>query len=81
MSKRPDDKQDFLDVQVSTGSYNLVEGAVDANLRLDPRGAVTARFVAPHRDSDSFVNNAGYNRLYLQPLAELAAGARHQADR
>lgn len=67
VSKRPDDTQDFLDVQFSTGSYNLVEGAIDANMRLDRDGAVTARFVGLYRDSDSFVNNAGYNRLYLQP--------------
>lgn len=67
VSKRPDDTQDFLDVQFSTGSYNLLEGAIDANMRLDRDGAVTARFVGLYRDSDSFVNNAGYNRLYLQP--------------
>lgn len=67
VSKRPDDSRDFVDVQLSTGSYNLVEGAVDANMRLDGEGVLTARLVALYRDSDSFVNNAGYNRLYLQP--------------
>lgn len=74
VSKRPDASQDFLDVQFSTGSYNLVEGAIDANMRLDAGGAFTARFVALYRDSDSFVNNAGYNRLYLQPSLSWQAG-------
>lgn len=74
VSKRPDASQDFLDVQFSTGSYNLVEGAIDANMRIDREGAFTARFVALYRDSDSFVNNAGYNRLYLQPSLSWQAG-------
>jgi iron complex outermembrane receptor protein len=74
VSKRPDDREDFLDVQLSTGSYNLVEGAIDANMRLDRDGALTARIVALYRDSDSFVNNAGYNRLYLQPSLSWRVG-------
>lgn len=74
VSKRPDDTRDFLDVQLSTGSYNLVEGMIDANMRLASDGALTARLVALYRDSDAFVNNAGYNRLYLQPSLSWRAG-------
>ena len=67
VSKRPVRGETFLEASLSTGSYNLFEGAVDANLPLDAAGTLTARIVGLYRDSDSFVRNAAYNRLYLQP--------------
>jgi len=67
VSKRPVQGESFLEASLSTGSYNLFEAAADANLPLDTNGALTARVVGLYRDSDSFVRNAGYNRIYLQP--------------
>jgi len=67
VSKRPVLDDAFLDASVSTGSYNLIEGTMDANVPLDKAGTIAARVVALYRDSDSFVRFAGYNRLYVQP--------------
>lgn len=67
VSKRPVLDKAFLDASLSTGSYNLVEGSVDANLPLNDAGTLAARVVGVYRDSDSFVRFAGFNRIYLQP--------------
>jgi iron complex outermembrane receptor protein len=67
VSKRPVQGDAFLEATLSTGSYNLFEAAVDANAPLDAGGTLTARVVGLYRDSDAFVHNAGYNRIYLQP--------------
>lgn len=67
VSKRPVLDRSFADVSVSTGSYDLIEGSVDANLVLDRNGKLAARVIALHRDSDAFVRFAGFNRIYVQP--------------
>lgn len=75
VSKRPVSDQTFVDVSASTGSYNLVEGTIDANLPLDKNGTFTARVIGLYRDSDSFVDHAGYNRIYIQPSLSWQMGA------
>lgn len=67
VSKRPHFGDDFVDLSLSTGSYNLIEGTVDANAALDTDRTIVARLVGVYRDSDSFVRFAGFNRIYLQP--------------
>lgn len=67
VSKRPVRGETFLDLSASTGSYDLVEGTMDANLPLDANGTFTARLIGLYRDSGSFVDHAGYNRIYVQP--------------
>jgi iron complex outermembrane receptor protein len=67
VSKRPVLNDSFLDVSVSTGSYDLIEGTVDANVPLNAAGTLAARVVGLYRDAESFVQFAGYNRIYLQP--------------
>lgn len=42
VSKRPQ-AEAFMDVTLSTGSYDLVEGAVDANAPLTRDGTLSAR--------------------------------------
>jgi iron complex outermembrane receptor protein len=64
----------FVNMSLSTGSYNLIEGMIDANAALDANGTLTARLVALYRDSDSFVRFAGYNRIYLQPAISWQIG-------
>lgn len=73
VSKRPV-SDDFLTVNVSTGSYDLIEGSIDANGRLTEDGSLSARVVALYRDSDAFVRHAGYNRIYLQPSIKWQMG-------
>jgi iron complex outermembrane recepter protein len=76
VSKRPVLERDFADLSLSTGSYNLVEGTVDANAALNADRTIAARLVAVYRDSDSFVRFAGFNRIYLQPSLTWAMGDR-----
>lgn len=65
-SKRPE-RDAFLDASVSTGSYGLIEGTVDANAPLTRDGDLSARVVGLYRDVGSFVRFSGQNRLYIQP--------------
>lgn len=66
VSKRPK-PANFVKARVATGSYDLFEGAVDANGRLDSTGDVLARVNVLYRDEDSFVDNAEKNRRYVAP--------------
>ncbi|QNQ09822.1 TonB-dependent siderophore receptor [Sphingomonas alpina] len=75
VSKRPDTGKTFVDATLSTGSYHLVEGTIDANAPLTGSGALSARLVALYRDVDSFVRFAGQNRIYLQPSLRWKIGA------
>jgi iron complex outermembrane receptor protein len=67
VSKRPVLDSAFANFSASTGSYDLFEGSVDANLPLNAERTLAARFVGLYRDSGSFVRFAGQNRIYLQP--------------
>ncbi|HUD29810.1 MAG TPA: TonB-dependent siderophore receptor, partial [Novosphingobium sp.] len=67
VSKRPVLDSAFATVSASTGSYDLVEGAADANLPLNADRTLAARVTALYRDSGAFVRFAGFNRIYVQP--------------
>lgn len=66
VSKRPRDEA-FVKVTASTGSWNLVEGTVDANAPLNASGTLLARINLTYRDADSFVRNSGINRIFAAP--------------
>ncbi|SEJ99704.1 iron complex outermembrane recepter protein [Sphingobium sp. AP50] len=64
VSKRPQ-ADAFMDMTLSTGSYDLIEGAIDANAPLNED--ISARLNLIYRDVDSFVRNSGQNRIYAAP--------------
>lgn len=66
VSKRPRD-DDFVDLGLATGSYDLVEGTIDANMRLDAAGTLLARLNLVYRDSNDFVRFADKNRVHIAP--------------
>lgn len=66
VSKRPG-RDAAITARLSTGSYGLIEGALDVNAPLNADGSLAARGVALYRDVGSFVRFAGQNRVYLQP--------------
>lgn len=66
VSKRPQEGS-FLRTQIATGSYNLIEGSVDANTPLDKNGTLLFRFNALFRDQDDFVKYSGKNRIFVAP--------------
>jgi len=88
VSKRPRDEA-FLKVTATTGSWNLVESTVDANGRLNSSGTLLGRVNLTYRDADSFVRNAGINRIFVAPAITWRPGpdtsltvlARYQRDR
>ncbi|WP_052075600.1 TonB-dependent siderophore receptor [Sphingomonas taxi] len=73
VSKRPQGEA-FADLSLSTGSYGLVEGAVDANAPLTRDGSWSARLNAVYRDVGSFVRNSGQNRVYVAPALTWRSG-------
>jgi iron complex outermembrane receptor protein len=66
VSKRPRNET-FVDVNVATGSYGLVEGSFDANAPLTGNGALLGRLNVLYRDSDDFVDFSAKNRIYVAP--------------
>ncbi|AUW58218.1 TonB-dependent siderophore receptor [Sphingobium sp. SCG-1] len=66
VSKRPQ-ADAFMDLTLSTGSYDLVEGVLDANTLLTDDGTLLARLNVVYRDAGSFVRNSGQNRIYASP--------------
>lgn len=66
VSKRPCEDA-FLKVSASTGSWDLIEGTVDANAPLNSSGTLLGRINLTYRDADSFVRNAGINRIFVAP--------------
>lgn len=66
VSKRPQDDA-FLNVSPSVGSWNNYEGTIDANAPLNKDGRLLARLSVLYRDADSFVKNAGQNRIFIAP--------------
>lgn len=66
VSKRPQ-ADPFLRVTASTGSWNLIESTVDANAPLNSSKTLLARINLTYRDADSFVRNAGINRVFVAP--------------
>lgn len=75
VSKRPQ-ADAFMNVTLATGSYDLIEGAVDANAPLNLSGSLSARINLVYRDSDSFVRFSGQNRLYIAPALKWQIGPR-----
>ncbi|WP_379485805.1 TonB-dependent siderophore receptor [Novosphingobium soli] len=73
VSKRPVEEA-FLRVTASTGSWDLVEGTVDANAPLDDGGTLLGRLTLTYRDADSFVRNAGINRIFVAPAVTWRPG-------
>lgn len=88
VSNRPQDDT-FVRATVSTGSWDLVEGTVDANAPLNGGGTLLGRINLVYRDADSFVRNAGINRLFIAPAITWQPGSstsltvlgRYQRDR
>jgi len=66
VSKRPREDA-FLKASVSTGSWDLIEGTIDANAPLNSSGTLLARLNLTYRDADSFVRNAGIHRVFVAP--------------
>lgn len=66
VSKRPRNST-FLEASVATGSYNLIEGSVDANAPLTASGTLLGRINVLYRDADDFVGYSGENRVYIAP--------------
>ena len=75
VSKRPQEHA-FLDVGLATGSYDLIEGRVDANAPLDKDGRFLFRLNALYSDQDDFVKHAGKNRLFVAPALTFVLGER-----
>jgi len=73
VSKRPQE-QAFLDVGVATGSYNLIEARLDANVPLDSNGRFLFRLNALYADQDDFVPYAAKNRLFVAPALTVVIG-------
>ncbi|SFG03591.1 iron complex outermembrane recepter protein [Novosphingobium sp. CF614] len=73
VTKRPQEDT-FLVAGVATGSYDLVEGRVDANMPLDKHGRFLFRLNALYSDQDDFVAHAGKNRLFVAPALTVVIG-------
>lgn len=73
VSKRPREDA-FVKVTASTGSWNLVEGTVDANGSLNGDGTLLGRLNLTYRDADSFVRNAAINRIFIAPAVTWRPG-------
>lgn len=73
VSKRPR-QETFVDAGIATGSYNLFEASLDANAPLDAEGKLLARLNLLYRDSDSFVDFAGFNRIFVAPAVTWKMG-------
>ncbi len=75
VSKKPQ-ADAFMNVTLATGSYDLIEGAIDANALLNASGSLSARINLVYRDADSFVRFSGQNRLYISPALKWQIGPR-----
>ncbi|WP_336967390.1 TonB-dependent siderophore receptor [Sphingobium aromaticiconvertens] len=69
----------FMDATLSTGSYDLIEGAVGANAPLASDGALTARLNLVYRDVDLRAQFRAEPHLCVS-LPKMADSARHQPD-
>ena len=66
VSKRPRNES-FVNFGIATGSYDLVEGTVDANMPLDTAGMFLARLNLVYRDSNDFIRFSEKNRIHVAP--------------
>lgn len=73
VSKRPREDA-FLYAGVATGSYDMIEASIDANVPLDKNGTVLLRVNALFRDQDDFIRFAGKNRRFLAPALTWVIG-------
>lgn len=88
VSKRPQ-ADTFLDIGVAAGSFGLFELTLDGNAPLTTDNTVTGRLNFVYRDSDSFVDFAHTERVYVAPAlaweidgdTELTILADYQRDR
>lgn len=88
VSKRPRNET-FVEAGIATGSYDLIEGSLDANAPLTTTGSVLARLNVLYRDTKDFVRFSGKNRLFIAPAVTFNIGSsttltllpRYQRDR
>jgi len=88
VSKRPRAER-FIQGGIASGSYNLIEGTLDANAPLNSSESLLGRVTVLYRDSDDFVDYAGENRLFVAPALTWNIGdatsltllGRYQRDR
>lgn len=66
VSKRPDGTT-FSELQLQTGSYNRLQGAIDTAGKLDDEGKLTYRLTALARDADTQVDYIRNQRLVIAP--------------
>ena len=66
VSKRPKSTS-FLDVALTTGSYDRFEAAVDGNAPLTESGALLGRVNLIYKDQEEFVDFSSTRRLYVAP--------------
>lgn len=88
VSKHPREDA-FAKATATTGSWDLIEGTLDANAPLNASGTLLARLNLTYRDADSFVRNAAINRIFVAPAVTWRPGpdtsltvlGRYQRDR
>lgn len=73
VSKRPQ-RGRFGELKFSAGSYGFYETTLDYNAPLDADGRIVGRLSAVHRTRDSFVDQAGTERLFLAPALTWRVG-------
>lgn len=66
VSKLPTDQR-FGEIQLTTGSYDRLQGAFDLGGAIDENGQVLMRLTGLARDSDTDLPGSPDNRLYLAP--------------
>ena len=66
VSKRPKPEY-FADTQMTVGSFNLYEPAVDMGAPLNDDQTVYARLIGLYRTSDSYVDFASKERVHIAP--------------
>lgn len=66
VSKRPQ-RDSFVELGYTAGSFEYSEAILDANVSLDTRKTLLARLALVQRDQNSFVDIAGSKRLYAAP--------------
>jgi iron complex outermembrane recepter protein len=87
VSKRPKETS-FVNVALTTGSYDAIESAVDANAPLTETGSLLGRLNVIYKDREEFVDFSSSERIYVAPALtwrptdamELTLLTRYQRD-
>lgn len=66
VSKRPQEKP-FNEIQLQTGSFDRLQGAIDTTGALDQQGKLLYRFTGLIRDADTQVDHSENQRIALAP--------------